>query len=67
MPGDLKEIDDEVKPVKGLWLREDVDMECNLFLTWFVKRTMKKSHCAVVQRLIAKAEKFSEGKQQPVL
>lgn len=50
-------VDDETKPEKGLWLREDVDMECNIFLTWFVKRTMKKSHAALVQRLIAKAEK----------
>ena len=42
-------------PKEGLWLREDVDMKCNVFLTAFVKKTLKKSHLALVARLVEKA------------
>ncbi|KAL9122034.1 MAG: hypothetical protein Q9187_001411 [Circinaria calcarea] len=42
-------------PKEGLWLREDVDMRCNVFLTSFVKKTLKKSHLALVARLVEKA------------
>ncbi|KAH7353433.1 hypothetical protein B0T11DRAFT_117674 [Plectosphaerella cucumerina] len=42
-------------PAKGLYLREDVDIRCNLLMTAFVKKTLKKSHGALVDKLAAKA------------
>ncbi|KAA8564575.1 hypothetical protein EYC84_011491 [Monilinia fructicola] len=43
-------------PLHGLWLREDVDMKCNIVMTSFVKKTLKKSHLALVDRLVVKAQ-----------
>ncbi|KAF7914274.1 uncharacterized protein EAF01_000680 [Botrytis porri] len=43
-------------PLHGLWLREDVDMKCNIVMTSFVKKTLKKSHSALVNRLVVKAQ-----------
>ncbi|KAL8701076.1 MAG: hypothetical protein Q9224_000668 [Gallowayella concinna] len=42
-------------PKEGLWLREDVDMRCNLMVTGFVKKTLKKAHGTLVERLVEKA------------
>jgi hypothetical protein len=42
-------------PRTGLWLREDVDMKCNIVLTSFVRKTLKKSHAHLVDRLVEKA------------
>ncbi|KAK3936396.1 hypothetical protein QBC46DRAFT_461525 [Diplogelasinospora grovesii] len=42
-------------PVQGLYIREDVDMKCNIVMTSFVKKTLKKSHAALVERLKVKA------------
>ncbi|KAL8902527.1 MAG: hypothetical protein Q9207_004625 [Kuettlingeria erythrocarpa] len=42
-------------PKDGLWLREDVDMKCNLMATGFVKKTLKKAHATLVERLVEKA------------
>ncbi|KAK4150919.1 hypothetical protein C8A00DRAFT_36453 [Chaetomidium leptoderma] len=43
-------------PPAGLYLREDIDMRCNVIMTSFVKKTLKKSHAALVDRLKIKAE-----------
>jgi hypothetical protein len=43
-------------PLSGLWLREDVDMKCNIMMTSFVKKTLKKSHAKLVDRLLVKAQ-----------
>ncbi len=43
-------------PVTGLWLREDVDMRCNIVMTSFVKKTLKKAHSRLVDRLVIKAQ-----------
>ncbi|KAE8378970.1 hypothetical protein BDV26DRAFT_260346 [Aspergillus bertholletiae] len=37
-------------------LKEDVNMECNVLMAPFVKRTIKASHGPLVDRLIAKAK-----------
>ncbi|KAB8245611.1 hypothetical protein BDV35DRAFT_255786 [Aspergillus flavus] len=37
-------------------LREDVSMECNMFMAPFVKRTIKASHGPLVDRLIIEAK-----------
>jgi len=43
-------------PLQGLWLREDVDMRCNIMMTGFVKKTLKKAHASLVDRLVIKAK-----------
>jgi hypothetical protein len=43
-------------PITGLWLREDVDMKCNIMMTSFVKKTLKKAHAHLVDRLVIKAQ-----------
>lgn len=43
-------------PRDGLYLREDVDMKCNLFLTNFVKKTLRRAHEVLVERLVIKAD-----------
>ena len=42
-------------PLQGLYLREDVDMKCNIMMTGFVKKTLKKAHSSLVDRLLVKA------------
>lgn len=44
-------------PSQGLWLREDVDMKCNILLTSFVRKTLKKAHASLVGKLLEKANK----------
>lgn len=43
-------------PREGLYLREDVDMRCNIFMMSFVKKTLKKAHAVLVDRLLVKAD-----------
>ena len=42
-------------PKIGLWLREDVEMKVNVVMGGFVKKTTKKAHSTLVQRLVEKA------------
>ena len=42
-------------PKTGLWLREDVEMKVNVVMGSFVKKTTKKAHSTLVQRLVEKA------------
>ncbi|KAK2757289.1 hypothetical protein FQN54_004803 [Arachnomyces sp. PD_36] len=50
-------------PREGLYLREDVDMRCNIFMTSFVKKTLKKAHAVLVDRLVIKAD-LLKGKRE---
>lgn len=43
-------------PISGLYLREDVDMRCNIMMTSFVKKTLKRAHSHLVDRLLVKAQ-----------
>jgi hypothetical protein len=43
-------------PMQGLWLREDVDMRCNIMMTGFVKKTLKKAHIHLVDRLLVRTQ-----------
>lgn len=43
-------------PREGLYLREDIDMRCNFLLTSFVKKTLKKTHEVLVDRLVERAD-----------
>ncbi|EYE90288.1 uncharacterized protein EURHEDRAFT_489391, partial [Aspergillus ruber CBS 135680] len=40
---------------QGLYLREEVDLRCPFWSAGFVKRTMRRSHGVLVDRLIGKA------------
>lgn len=42
-------------PKTGLYIREDVDLRCNYFLTSFVKGNLKKAHEKMVERMIERA------------
>lgn len=56
-PGEKKETPELWldKPKDGLYIREDVDLKCSIFLLSFVKKNMKKSHDVLVNALIEKA------------
>lgn len=43
-------------PISGLYIREDVDMKCNIMMTGFVKKTLKNAHARLVDRLVSKAQ-----------
>lgn len=43
-------------PISGLYLREDVDMKCNYFMTRFVRKTLKDALAALVARLLVKSQ-----------
>ncbi|OTA93818.1 hypothetical protein M434DRAFT_30661 [Hypoxylon sp. CO27-5] len=42
-------------PRQGLYLREDVELRCNFVMSSFVKKTLKKAHGTLVERLLEKA------------
>lgn len=48
-------------PSTGLYLREDVDLRCNIFMAGFVKKTIKKSHSTLVDRLHELARKLAKN------
>lgn len=52
----------EDTPRAGLYLQEDVDMQCLIFASWFVRRTLEQSHSMLVDRLVMKADKPSAGR-----
>ncbi|GAB7350098.1 hypothetical protein MBLNU459_g0765t1 [Dothideomycetes sp. NU459] len=49
-------------PREGLYLREDVDMRCNVFLNNFVKGNLRKAHQVLVERLVIKADLADDAK-----
>jgi hypothetical protein len=51
-------------PLQGLWLREDVDMKCNIMMTSFVKKTLRKAHSHLVERLLVKAQNHRSGREE---
>ncbi|EKD15455.1 uncharacterized protein L3040_001827 [Drepanopeziza brunnea f. sp. 'multigermtubi'] len=54
-------------PLHGLWLREDVDMRCNIMMGGFVKKTLKKAHSHLVGRLIMKSQLQSASAKNQAL
>ncbi|KAK6538261.1 hypothetical protein TWF694_011140 [Orbilia ellipsospora] len=59
LPGEPKEPMELglVVPKEGLYIREDVDLRCNFILASFVKKTLKKAHSVLMDRLTASAER----------
>ncbi|EFR04718.1 hypothetical protein MGYG_07726 [Nannizzia gypsea CBS 118893] len=43
-------------PREGLYLREDVNMRCNVLATGFVKKTLRRAHAVLVDRLLLKTD-----------
>jgi hypothetical protein len=63
MPGEPRETIElglPEAPREGLYLREDIQMRCQIWATSFVKKTLKKAHSALVDRLIMKANLLKE-------
>jgi hypothetical protein len=54
-------------PRQGLYLREDVQMKCNIVMTNFVKKTLKRAHSSLVDRLVEKAKIVEVGKSNASL
>ncbi|EFQ27780.1 hypothetical protein CGRA01v4_02806 [Colletotrichum graminicola] len=52
-------------PQTGLYIREDVDMRCNVFTSSFVKKTLKKSHAQLVDRITSKVRQASAAAHHP--
>ena len=52
------------KPRDGLYIREDVSLKCNVLLTSFVKKNLKKSHGVLVQRLVQNGDSLREIRMQ---
>lgn len=48
-------------PASGLYLREDVDFKCNILVTGFVKKTLKKAHIFLAEKLATEAQRGREG------
>lgn len=53
-------------PATGLYIREDVDLRCNLLMTGFVKKNLKKSHATLVDHLVEKARLATSGDKDSV-
>ncbi|KAI1300576.1 hypothetical protein F5Y03DRAFT_225478 [Xylaria venustula] len=53
-------------PRQGLYLREDVELRCNFVMASFVKKTLKKAHGTLVDRLCQKAAVASSKSPSPV-
>jgi hypothetical protein len=43
-------------PITGLYIREDVEIKCNLLMTRFVRKTLKQSLATLVARLLVKSQ-----------
>ncbi|KAJ5082556.1 hypothetical protein N7532_011599 [Penicillium argentinense] len=56
-----KEFRVDGEPENGLYLREDIQIECNLTLVSYVKSQMKAASKVLVDRLIKKAELLDAG------
>ncbi|KAI3332392.1 hypothetical protein HD806DRAFT_480418 [Xylariaceae sp. AK1471] len=52
-------------PRQGLYLREDVELRCNFIVASFVKKTLKKAHGDLVERLCQKAAVASSRTPSP--
>lgn len=51
----------------GLYLREDIDIECNMTLMSFVKKELQASSKVLVDRLIKKAELLDTGALEGIM
>merc|ERR1712093_681943 len=52
-------------PLHGLWLREDVDMRCNIMMGGFVKKTLKKAHSSLGEVADPRSSSQKQCPQRP--
>lgn len=50
-------------PASGLYIREDVELRCNILMASFVKKNLKRSHATLVDRLVEKASQVSAERE----
>src|SRR5271154_1034216 len=66
-PPEVRELGETTAPPTGLYLREDVDITCNITMAGFVKRQLKSATKIWVDRLIKKAELLDAGTLQAMM
>ncbi|KKK13081.1 hypothetical protein P175DRAFT_0490711 [Aspergillus ochraceoroseus IBT 24754] len=66
-PPELQESHLGNAPKNGLYLRENIEIECNITLMSFVKNQLKASSKVLVDRLIKKAELLDAGVLQAMM
>jgi len=54
-------------PTEGLYLREDIEIKCNVTMVSFVKNQMKAASKVMVDRMIKKAELLDSGVLQAMM
>ncbi|KAF1842149.1 uncharacterized protein K460DRAFT_179722 [Cucurbitaria berberidis CBS 394.84] len=54
-------------PAEGLYIREDVEIKCNVTMVSFVKKEMKAAAKIMLERLIKKAELMDSGALQGMM
>ncbi|CAE7216879.1 hypothetical protein P3342_013084 [Pyrenophora teres f. teres] len=54
-------------PPEGLYIREDVEIKCNMTMLSFVKKEMKAAAKIMVERLVKKAELLDQGAIQALM
>ncbi|CAG5150018.1 uncharacterized protein ALTATR162_LOCUS2521 [Alternaria atra] len=54
-------------PPEGLYIREDVEIKCNVTMINFVKKEMKAAAKVMVERLVKKAELLDSGALQAMM
>ena len=54
-------------PAEGLYLREDIEIKCNVTMVSFVKNQMKAASKVMVDRIIKKAELLDSGVLQAMM
>jgi hypothetical protein len=54
-------------PPEGLYLREDIEIKCNVTMVSFVKREMQAASKKMVERLVKKAELLDSGVLQGMM
>ena len=67
MPGEPREVMEigvTGAPRDGLYLKEDVDIRCNILMTSYVKKTLKKAHEVLVERMLKKGEIIEDDRQR---
>lgn len=46
-------------PREGLFLKEEVEMDCLIFAGWFVRGTLEQSHSTLVDRMVTKGKEIA--------
>lgn len=53
-------------PESGLYIREDVELKSNVLVAGFVKKTLKRAHAGLVEKMVADAETGGRAISSPV-